>query len=94
MTDNIYIIIGQLLYCMCFLKYMSDYYTVVYCRFLPKNNIFTEKQYGFTPKCSAFMALLNLVDEISAEIENNRFAAGIFGMYLKAFDAQPQYFVG
>jgi len=32
------------------------------------------------------MALLNIVDETSAEIENKRFAAGIFRHVYKALD--------
>ena len=80
---------------MFFFKYMSDYYTIVYCHFLPKNNVFTQMQYGFRPKCSTFVALLNIVDEISAEIENKRFAAGIFRHVSKAIGLyRPQYFVG
>ena len=38
-------------------------------KFTGENNVLTENQYGFWPKHSTYMALINLIDSITAQIE-------------------------
>ena len=54
--------------------------------FLNTNNILSENQYGFREKHSTYMALINLVDKISEELDNKKLTAGIFVDLSKAFD--------
>ena len=61
----------------------------MYCRFLSylnKNNTLTDQQYGFREKHSTYQAIINLIDQISAELENKNFTIGIFIDLSKAFD--------
>ena len=55
--------------------------------FLDKNNILTDKQYGFCEKHSTYMALLNLIDQISEQIDSKMTIVGIFIDLSKAFDS-------
>ena len=52
---------------------------------LDKINILTNKQYGFR-KYSTYMAIINLVDQISDELDKKHFTLGIFTDLSKAFD--------
>ena len=54
--------------------------------FLDKNNILTDKQYGFREKHSTCVALLNLIDQISEQIDSKMTVVGIFIDLSKAFD--------
>jgi hypothetical protein len=54
--------------------------------FINKNDILSKNQYGFRENISTSMALLDLVDKISASIENNESTIGIFIDLAKAFD--------
>jgi hypothetical protein len=54
--------------------------------FLNKNNILAKNQYGFREKHSTSMALLQLVDDISKELDNKNNTIGIFIDLSKAFD--------
>jgi hypothetical protein len=55
-------------------------------QFIDKHNILSPNQYGFRKNISTSMALLNLVDKISASIEQNQHTIGIFLDLAKAFD--------
>ena len=50
------------------------------------SNILTNNQYGFRENHSTYMALLNLVDQITHELDNKQFSLGIFIDLSKAFD--------
>ena len=46
--------------------------------YLDKINILTDKQYRFREKYSTYMAIINLVDQISDELDKKHFTLGIF----------------
>ena len=50
------------------------------------SNILANNQYGFRENHSTYMALLNLVDQITNELDNKQFSLGIFIDLSKAFD--------
>ena len=54
--------------------------------YLDKINILTDKQYGFREKYSTSMAIKNLIDQISDELDKKHFTLGIFIDLSKAFD--------
>ena len=54
--------------------------------YLNKHNLLTDKQFGFREKHSTYMALINLVDKISTELDKNNSTVGIFIDLSKAFD--------
>ena len=54
--------------------------------FITTSNILTNNQYGFRENHSTYMALLNLVDQITNSLDNKQFSLGIFIDLSKAFD--------
>ena len=54
--------------------------------FLTKHNIISEKQYGFRKKCATYMALIDLVDNISCNFDEKIYTVGVFLDLSKAFD--------
>ena len=54
--------------------------------YLTSNKILADNQYGFREKHSTYMALINLVDKISEQIDSKMITAGIFIDLSKAFD--------
>ncbi len=54
--------------------------------YLEINSFLTDKQYGFREKHSTYMALVDLIDKITNEIDNKKFSLGIFIDLSKAFD--------
>jgi hypothetical protein len=54
--------------------------------FLQLQNILINNQYGFRPKHSTYMALLDMYDKISNAIDRHEFSVGIFIDLSKAFD--------
>ena len=54
--------------------------------FLAVHNIISKKQYGFREKYSTYMAIIDLVDKISSNIDNKKHSIGIFLDLSKAFD--------
>ena len=49
-------------------------------------NILSNKQYGFRENYSTYMAMIDLVDKISSNIDHNNHNIGIFLYLSKAFD--------
>ena len=54
--------------------------------FLADHNIISKKQYGFMEKYSTYMAIIDLVDKISSNIDNKKLSIAIFLDLSKAFD--------
>ena len=54
--------------------------------FLADHNIISKKQYGFRENYSTYMAIIDLVDKISSNIDNKKHSIGIFLDLSKAFD--------
>ena len=54
--------------------------------FLDKHHLISDNQYGFRERHTAYMALLNIIDQISQEIDNKNFSIGIILDLSKAFD--------
>ena len=54
--------------------------------YLDKINILTDKQYGFRENYSTYMAIINLVDQISNELDKKHCTLGIFIDLSKEFD--------
>ena len=54
--------------------------------FLAEHNIISKNQYGFMENYSTYMAIIDLVDKISSNIDNKKHSVGIFLDLRKAFD--------
>ena len=54
--------------------------------FITASDILANNQYGFRENHSTYMALLNVVDQITNELDNKQFSLGIFIDLSKAFD--------
>ena len=55
-------------------------------------NLICDNQYGFRAKHNTYMALLNIMDEISVEMDNRKYSIGIFLDFYKAFDTIDQIY--
>ena len=54
--------------------------------FLNANSILYKFQFGFRPKHSLYLALITLIDKLTAAIDNGDYAIGVFLDFSKAFD--------
>ena len=54
--------------------------------FIDKCNLICDNQYGFRAKHTTYMALLNIMDQISIEMDNRKYFIGIFLDLCKTFD--------
>ena len=54
--------------------------------YIDKNNLLNEKQFGFRPKHSTYMAIIELVDKVTNAVEKNESTVGVFLDLSKAFD--------
>ena len=45
---------------------------------LPDHNIIYKKQYGFRENYSTYLAIIDLVDKISSNIDNNKHSIGLY----------------
>jgi hypothetical protein len=54
--------------------------------FINENNLLNEKQFGFRPNHSTYMAIIELVDKVANAVDNNETTIGIFLDLSKAFD--------
>ena len=52
-------------------------YNMLY-NFLADHNIIYKKQYGFRENYSTYLAIIDLVDKISSNIDNNKHSIGIY----------------
>ena len=55
-------------------------------KFIEKHNILCENQFGFREKHSTYMALLDICDQITRQLDSKAFSLGIFIDLSKAFD--------
>ena len=54
--------------------------------YISKNNLLNEKQFGFRPNHSTYMAIFELVDKIVNAVERNETTVALFWDLSKAFD--------
>ena len=54
--------------------------------FLDKHHLISDNQYGFRERHTTYMALLNIIDQISHEMDNKNFSIGIILDLSKSFD--------
>ena len=59
--------------------------------YLIKNNILTNNQFGFSCKYDTSMAVIEMVDKISTEIDNSEYSAWVFIDLSKAFNTLDQH---
>ena len=57
--------------------------------FLAKNNILSNKQFGFLPGCSTNLQLLEVVDKWTEALDNGFHVDVIYCDFMKAFDKVP-----
>ena len=57
---------------------------------LKDNNFLSNKQYGFLPRRSTVLQLLNVLDQWPGAIENGFYVDDIYCDFKKAFDKAPQ----
>lgn len=69
-----------------FSKILEKLFNLRLLNFIEKNNLLSNSQYGFRQNRSTSLALIDLVEEITNCIENNKFSIGIFIDLQKAFD--------
>ena len=69
-----------------FLKILEKLYSDRLDSFLFKYSILSPSQYGFRSNMSTSRALIELVEEITASLDNTKYAIGIFVDLKKAFD--------
>jgi hypothetical protein len=55
-------------------------------KFIENHNLLSECQYGFRPKRSTSLAILDLVEELTNALDDNKFTIGVFIDLRKAFD--------
>jgi retron-type reverse transcriptase len=55
-------------------------------KYVEKNNILSDHQYGFRKNRSTELAIIELVNKITKEIDNGKYTIGIFLDLSKAFD--------
>jgi len=69
-----------------FSRILEKLYTNRLDNFLSKHEIISTSQYGFQKNCSTSAAVIELIEQITDNIENNLVTAGIFIDLQKAFD--------
>ena len=65
---------------------MKNIYTNVYLIFFVKNNVLYNKQFGFRNQCSTELAVIDIVNELSSNLDKNLITCGVFLDLAKAFN--------
>ena len=69
-----------------FSKILEKLFDVRLQKFIDKNHILSDSQYGFRAKCSTSFALMELIEEICSGTDNKKLTVGVFIDLKKAFD--------
>ena len=69
-----------------FSKVLEKLFCSRFTKFIERNEILSDNQYGFRSKHSTSLALIDLVEELTNSIDNKSIAIGIFIDLKKAFD--------
>ena len=70
----------------CFAKLLEKLMYKRLIKYVEKNNILSDHQYGFRKNRSTELAIIELVNKITKEIDNGKYTIGIFLDLSKAFD--------
>ena len=70
----------------CFAKLLEKLMYKRLIKYVEKNNILADHQYGFRKNRSTELAIIELVNKITKEIDNGKYTIGIFLDLSKAFD--------
>jgi hypothetical protein len=70
----------------CFTKILEKLMYKRLIKFVEKNNILTDYQYGFRKNRSTELAMIELVNRITEQIDKGKYTIGIFLNLSKAFD--------
>ena len=76
----------SILVILTFVRKVASLVVTAYYNFLSEHNILSTNQFGFRKKYSTFLALMDLVDNISKNIDEGNYSIGIFLDLSKAFD--------
>ena len=71
--------------CKTMEKFVRDHVS----NFMNKNELFSDKQYGFLPKRSTVLQLLNIIDEWSLAVDEGYEINCLYLDFMKAFDTVP-----
>ena len=69
-----------------FSKILEKLFDVRLKKFIDKYQLLSNSQYGFRSNMSTSLALIDLVEELSSNIDNKLFTVGVFIDLKKAFD--------
>ena len=69
-----------------FSKVLEKLFCSRFTKFIERNNVLSDNQYGFRSKHSTSLALINLVEELTDSMDNKNITVGIFIDLKKAFD--------
>ena len=78
--------IGQFLCYQFTIVYLRKFYYRTLIKFIDKNDILYDLQYGFRNKHSTQHAILDIVNTIHSNMDNRKYSCGIFIDLKKAFD--------
>ena len=78
-------IINQFQYYLVFFNFLKNLF-IITTKYLIKNNILSNNQFGFRCKHDASMEVIEMVNKISIAIDNSEYSAGVFIDLSKAFD--------
>ena len=69
-----------------FSKILEKIFQIRLEKFIDRNNIISESQYGFRRNCSTNLAIIDVIEEITSSLDKKKKSVGIFIDMKKAFD--------